>query len=194
MESHTHITAFLLSGGKSTRMGTDKGMLPLNGKKLADHMIGLLDNLFSEINIIANDPAYSEFNRPVYKDLYSDIGPLGGIYTGLTISKTPWNFFIACDMPFMTTDIISLMSDALDNNHDIVVSMNNNRFEPLCAFYNKTCMPVFKKQIEIENFSLQKTIPLLNYKTVEVNNTLIETENPFLNLNTREEFSRYNTQ
>ncbi len=191
MELHKHITAFLLAGGKSTRMGTDKGMALLHGKEMAVHMTTLLQKVFQDVIIIANHPDYSAFHLPVYDDLLIDKGPLGGIYTGLTYSNTPWNFFIACDMPYMRSEIIESLSGHL-NDQDVVVPFNQNRFEPLCAFYNKSCMRIIENQLEQEDYSLQKLISLLNYKSIDVQNYFKQEGDPFLNINTKEELSRYN--
>jgi len=186
MEACNPITAIILSGGKSSRMGTDKGLTLLNEKPMTQYAIDLLSPLFCETLIIANDPSYGVFELPVYEDLLADRGPLGGIYTGLTFSTTPWNFFIACDMPFMTTHVIEKLLMHM-TDCDIVVAVHNQSPEPMCALYNKSCLTVVEKQLALEKYKLQDLYPLLRVKEVDFTQEFLSESNPFLNINTMEE-------
>ncbi|MDQ3049632.1 MAG: molybdenum cofactor guanylyltransferase [Bacteroidota bacterium] len=186
-----HKTAFILCGGKSSRMGTEKGLALYKDKALVRHVLDLVAPVFQDVFIIANNPAYTKFGFPVYEDLIPGKGPVGGIYTGLTYSATPWNFFIACDMPFMTTHVIEKMLNEPDEE-DAVVAYQNNSPEPLCAFYNKSCLTHIEKQLAENNFKLQDLISLVRVKKVDFTGLFLPESNPFRNINTLEELISIN--
>jgi molybdopterin-guanine dinucleotide biosynthesis protein A len=104
-------SAFILAGGKSVRMGTDKGLVDFKGKPMIKHLIEIVQPLFSDVIIISNNEAYQKFGLPVLKDRIKDLGPIGGLLTGLKYTNTDWNFFIACDLPFVQTKVINLLND-----------------------------------------------------------------------------------
>ncbi|NCU32376.1 MAG: molybdenum cofactor guanylyltransferase, partial [Candidatus Moranbacteria bacterium] len=103
-------TAIVLAGGKSSRMGEDKSLLPVNGRPLIAHIVDQLRDRFDEIIIGANDPEkYAFLNLPVVTDIEKDKGPLMGIYSCLNASTNDVNFVTACDIPVMNTKLISDM-------------------------------------------------------------------------------------
>ncbi len=81
-------TGIILAGGKSSRMGEDKGLVLLNGKPMIQYVIEALKGVVSDIIIISNNASYNKFGIPVYPDIIKDKGPVGGIFTGLHHSKT----------------------------------------------------------------------------------------------------------
>ncbi len=76
-------TGIILAGGKSSRMGTEKGLVEINHKKMIEYSIDQLKKVTENIIIISNTNKYNYLKYPVYEDLIKDIGPIGGIYTGL---------------------------------------------------------------------------------------------------------------
>ena len=99
-------TGIILAGGKSSRMGEDKGLVLLNGKPMIQYVIEALKEVVSDIIIISNNASYNKFRVPVYSDIIKDKGPVGGIYTGLYHSTTELNFCISCDVPMISSDFI----------------------------------------------------------------------------------------
>ena len=77
------ITGVILAGGKSSRMGFDKGLAILNGKPMIQYVIDVFEKLGLDIIIISNSPGYETFGYPIYNDLIPEKGPVGGIYTCL---------------------------------------------------------------------------------------------------------------
>ncbi len=155
------ITGIILSGGKSSRMGSDKGLLVLHGKPLIQYSIEVLKELCSEIIICTNNPAYETFGFPVIKDVYPDLGPIGGIYTGLLNTNSDSNFVLSCDMPFINSQALAYL---LSKNNKSLVSIpihDQNMIEPLCALYSKAILPQLTKQIrnqDLKIMNLQKKI------------------------------------
>lgn len=130
------ITGIVLAGGKSSRMGSDKGMIKLNGKKFIEYIIEALIPNVSDIIIIANNDKYNNLGYEVYEDIIKECGPLGGIYTGLMNSRTESNIIVSCDIPFINSGLIKHIIKNM-GRADISVPVFEGNTEPLCAVYTK---------------------------------------------------------
>ncbi|PKP35407.1 MAG: molybdenum cofactor guanylyltransferase, partial [Bacteroidetes bacterium HGW-Bacteroidetes-17] len=131
------ITGIILAGGKSRRMGKEKGLIELNGKQLIQYAIEVLKPICETILISTNSNFYDFLSYQKIADEFPDSGPMGGIYSCLKASKTNQNLVLSCDMPFINSQ---LLKELIENSHeyDIVVPWNGEqRFEPMCAFYHK---------------------------------------------------------
>ena len=153
--SKINITGIVLAGGKSSRMGTDKGMMMLNGKRFIDHIFNALVPVVDTVMIIANNDNYHRFNYPVYEDIIKDCGPMGGIYTGLVKSQTEKNIVVSCDIPFITTDTLSYIISRIDNS-DIIIPEHEGKLEPLCAIYKKNVRKNLGNYLKRENGKCKK--------------------------------------
>lgn len=186
------ITAIILAGGKSSRMGQDKSFLELAGKPLIKITIDTLSEIFKSLLIITNNPEpYKTFGIRVAGDSIKDCGPLGGIYTGLTIAETTNNFIVACDMPFLNKELIYYMVKEIQD-YDVVVPEFNGRLEPLCAIYSKNCIKPIENQIF--NQKLKVTDFFKSLKVRVIKDKEIKQFDPeglyFTNINTREDCRR----
>lgn len=130
------ITGIVLAGGKSSRMGRDKGIIELGGKKFIDYIIAALVPNVSEVIIIANNDNYNNLGYKVYNDIIKERGPLGGIYTGLMNSKTENNIAVSCDIPFVNSGLIRHIIKN-KGRADISVPVFEGNTQPLCAVYTK---------------------------------------------------------
>ena len=90
-------------------MGTDKGLLLLNGKSMVAYVLDTLKQITDDIIIISNNAAYEVYKVPVYEDLIKDAGPLAGTYTGLIYSKHDKNIVVSCDAPFISVELLNLL-------------------------------------------------------------------------------------
>lgn len=162
MESSNDITGIVLAGGKSSRMGYDKGLAIVEGKKMIERVILSLKNVVDQVIIIANTDTYDYLNLPVFKDVYPDKGPVGGIYTGLLNSSADKNLIVACDMPFLTESLLKSVVDS-SADYQVVVPSVNGRLEPLCGFYRKDVADTLKQNIEADELPVHKAIRKLNY-------------------------------
>lgn len=180
-------TAIVLAGGKSSRMGTDKSLLPINGKPLIEHIVDQLRDRFDEILIGANHPEkYSFLNLTVVPDLEENKGPLMGILSCLKASGNEVNFVTACDIPVMNTLLISDMIQ-MTGDVDIVMPVSHdNRYEPLFAVYKKSVIP--GAEIVLNN-NCRKIIELLNFAKARFID--FDNENWYENLNRKEEYLQF---
>lgn len=182
-----HISAYILTGGQSRRFGSDKALYEYQGKPLINYSIDLLSDYFEELVIIAKDEIpYKQLEYPVIEDLISFQTPLAGIYTGLSHANTEWNFFLACDMPLMTVEVLDKLCDELENTEQekVVVPKVEHHLQPLAALYHRSLADDF---LEIANKidSVKDFIRSYNHKVVE-----FENPKPFTNVNTKEQLKR----
>ena len=178
------VTGIILAGGKSSRMGTDKGLIPFNGVPMIQHLINELEDLKIPIVIISNNTDYEQFGFPVIEDLVKEKGPVAGIYTALTNSSTEYNIVLSCDAPFVKKEVLNmLMEKAI--GQDVVISSYNGKQHPLIAVYAKTATIAFKTSLDKDQLRLQEVNQLL--KTCIVDFTDKMEASMFANINTQEE-------
>ncbi|HSO89343.1 MAG TPA: molybdenum cofactor guanylyltransferase, partial [Draconibacterium sp.] len=91
------ITGIILSGGQSTRMGTDKALLQIKGKTLLERAVEICNPVCNAILISSNNPEHEKYGYQIYPDEIKNCGPLGGIYSCLKKSDTDWNFILSVD-------------------------------------------------------------------------------------------------
>ncbi len=135
------ITGIILSGGRSTRMGENKSLMQLGNKTVIEHVKDLIQSIFSKVILITNDPEeYKFLNLNIYEDIYVRMGPLAGIHSGLTYSNTKKSFFISCDMPFMTKQMIEYLVK-YKTTKAITIAKADGFIQQLCGLYSKSCLP-----------------------------------------------------
>ncbi len=151
-ERTSEICCAVLAGGKSSRMGTNKALARLNGKTLIEQVVRTVDRGAVKPIIITNTPEdFTFLGLPLFPDIIKNVGPLGGIYTALKYCTATHCLIIACDLPFLTKELIELLYRQ-PLTHDILAVDAGNGVEPLCAVYSKSCLPGMKKQIDSGNY------------------------------------------
>jgi molybdopterin-guanine dinucleotide biosynthesis protein A len=148
------VTGIILAGGKSRRMGMEKGLVEFNGKALIDQAITVLKDLCSEILISSNSSCYDHLGYKVVPDLVNDSGPMGGIYSCLRESKNRVNLVLSCDLPFVTVDIFNHLARQAGSAWISVPWYENDHYEPLCGIYLKDCLPDMQVFMEAKNHKL----------------------------------------
>jgi molybdopterin-guanine dinucleotide biosynthesis protein A len=181
------INAYILAGGKSSRMGTDKGLLLIEGKEMIQYVIEQMQSIFENLVIVSNNPEYEKFGLEVIPDLIKNIGPAGGIYTALKHSDSQLNFVVSCDMPFVTKEAIEFIVTN-SNESQIVLLENQGRLEPLFGIYSKDCEPIWLQNIEEGKVKLQDMVKNFKLKTIPVENNEIFAASFFKNINTKADF------
>ncbi|MEK7722299.1 MAG: molybdenum cofactor guanylyltransferase [Elusimicrobiota bacterium] len=136
------VNAIVLCGGKSSRMGFDKAFIKIDGKTLVERQVKFLIRRFRNIVLVTDSPGkYKIQGRvKVVADIVPGLGPLGGLYTGLKNSDSPYNFVAACDMPFISLDLAAYMAGSVKEDFQAVVPYHRNKYQPLCALYSRDCL------------------------------------------------------
>ncbi len=182
-----NITGIVLSGGKGSRIGKDKGFCELNKKSLVAYSIDVLSPVCSQIIIGANTNDYNRLGYPVIHDEIKDIGPIGGIYSCLKLSKTSDNFILACDMPLIPVALIEyILSKKVD--YDIVIPVFNSFPEPLCAYYNKSITSNLFESISAKKYKIQDVVKRFKTNFLQIDADLsFYQKNLFANINSQQD-------
>lgn len=188
-----NVTAVILCGGKSRRMGFDKAFLMDDRQYLLLQTARELQGLFGQVVLVSNTKAKFDGRMDftglsILEDRYMEKGPIGGIGTALEQVQTEYVFIMACDMPLPDIGLIGRMYRKLDQEQVLVCS-HQGKLEPLFAFYHKSCLPVFKKQIEKGELKPRSAFPALNVELYPLSDTEI---NAIVNLNTPEDVEKWN--
>lgn len=186
------MTAFILAGGKSSRMGEEKAFMQINGKGLIDRVISAAHNVAEDTFVVGPKDKFGAYGR-IVNDVYPDCGPLGGIHAALDRSRTELSLMLPVDTPFITTEFLQFLTDiARDNKALVTVPKANGGFQPLCAVYRKGFAAIAEKALKEKRLKID---PLF---TPDVARVVTEDEirsagfDPAIldNLNTREEYER----
>lgn len=150
------MTGIILAGGESSRMGKDKAFLMFGGRPLFEHVVNTLRPIFRDVIVVTNTPeAYCKYGVTVTTDAVEKRGPLTGIYSGLLVSKSEYNFVVACDMPFLNSGLIEYMNRQCEG-YDIVVPEINGQVEPLHAIYHRRLIPRIEAALKNEERQIRK--------------------------------------
>ncbi len=176
------ITGIILAGGKSTRMGSDKGFLSLNGMSFISGIVEAVKPLVSTILLVGDNSDYDAFKLRRVEDIIKDAGPIAGLYSGLFHSETKYNMVLSCDIPLIKTSVLKLLIKEIDEQTDMVQLKSQNKTMPLVALYRKRCMYTCKQLLLKDEKRLRKVADNLNTKTITV---APEFEQYLQNINTK---------
>ncbi|MCP4683145.1 MAG: molybdenum cofactor guanylyltransferase [Desulfobacterales bacterium] len=157
-----NVSGVILAGGKSSRYGRNKALVSLKGTPLIEKVIAVMQPLFQELIIITNTPGeYAYLKLPMHEDLIKGLGPIGGIYTGLTAISNDAGFFVACDMPYLNGELIRYMVESSDD-FDAVVPKIAGNMEALFSLYRKRCLPAMEGLIESREYQIVRFFHLVS--------------------------------
>jgi molybdopterin-guanine dinucleotide biosynthesis protein A len=187
--SASAISGIVLAGGLGRRMGgVDKGLQPLRGKPMVEHVLARLSPQVDEIIINANQnaEAYGRFgHRVIGDDIAGFAGPLAGLHAGLKAARNSLVVTVPCDSPFLPSDLVSRLSKEIKNN-DISVAKTGAQAHPVFALVRKSVLPNLEAFLAGGGRKIDAWYGSLKY--VEV---LFDDEaDAFRNINTLEELGR----
>ncbi|MCH7505555.1 molybdenum cofactor guanylyltransferase [PVC group bacterium] len=159
MKSQKNIKGIVLAGGHSRRFGSDKALTQWKGMSFLERSLKLLDEFSLQPVVIANRGTdYSFLGYPVYHDLIENKGPLGGLYTAMTLFKNTSLLVLTCDMPALTHSVLSGLIDKYKLQCDVTV-YNSERFHlhPFPGIYesymaNQVKIRLFAKRLSMQEF------------------------------------------
>ena len=144
-------TIVIQAGGESRRMGQNKALLPFLGQPLIERILERISGLADEILVTTNNPDDFRFlGVPLYPDLLPDRGALGGLYTALSAASHPLVGIVACDMPFLNSDLLAFEREKLmETKADVVIPETGSGLEPFHAVYRRsTCLEPVKSALD----------------------------------------------
>ena len=186
------VTGVILAGGHSSRMGSNKALLPHRGATLIEGIYRMLAELFEEVILVTDTPEQYQFLPcPKVPDLFPGKGVLAGIHAGLLRSREPAIFVVACDMPHLNAELIRHLI-SLSEGVDFVYPMSAGGFEPLHALYGKGCLPVLEELLKSDEKRVISLLPRVRVREVPPEEVaLFDPEfASFVNINTPDDYYR----
>jgi molybdopterin-guanine dinucleotide biosynthesis protein A len=187
-------TGILLAGGKSRRMGTDKGLVLLNEKPLYSYALSVLEHCCSEILIAGSSGKLYNTSYQVVMDVYAEQGPAAGIHAALQAATNQICIVLSVDLPFVDPILLNHMLNNLGDSMAVAPVHADGKVEPLCAVYHKSCIPAFEKALTLDHNKILDILNSVNFKQLHLFN---ENENvlnkAFTNINTPEDLAQAQT-
>ena len=164
----SEISGIILAGGKSSRMGQDKGLLPFLNRPMVEYALETLSGLTNDIVLVANSDEYAKFSARWVMDEVQNVGPLGGLMTGLRIVKQPFAFVLPCDSPKVPFKLLSWMW--AQNTGKASVLKANGRLYPLIGIYGKADLAIIESMIAHQELRLQDLVAKRDAQILEPEN------------------------
>ena len=190
MTQPKNISGIILSGGKSSRMGTDKASLKLDNKTFLEHVISIMKPFVDDITIISDNPEHDIYNINRQEDFIKDSGPLGGLHSGLYHAKHNDVLVLSCDIPLISNEIVSTLIDEANFSADVNQVESNGKTMPLIALYKKSCRDSFYKFLMNDERRVRVVLKTLNTNAIKIDSDL---DNHVQNINTKKEFEALKT-
>lgn len=185
------VSAAVMAGGKSRRMGTDKAWLDVgDGRPIVQRVIDVARDVADEVFLVANDEKFRTLGLRVVPDRFPDGGALGGIATGIGAATHDRVLVIACDMPFLRADVLRYLVDQAEDV-DAVVPRIGGEHETLHALYTKACLTPIERALEAGKMRVISFFPDVRVRTLgEDDLRLFDPDlRSFTNVNTPEELA-----
>src|ERR1700758_4033563 len=148
------VSAFILAGGKSTRMGTDKAFVMFEGRTLLSRMLEVARTLTPNVRIVGSAAKYAEL-APVVEDLFPGCGPLAGIHAALRATQTDLNAILAVDVPFVSAELLEyLLSRVRSSGVTVMLPHAAGGLQPLCAVYRREFADVAEKALRAGRYKI----------------------------------------
>ena len=175
----------LLTGGTSKRMGKDKAFLTIKNESFLNQWKDcdvryLSDNILNKHHIEGYDLILDEYN---------DIGPINGIVSCFHQTDVDTLFVVACDMPYMTKDVMNVLYDCLES-YDGIFLKDKDHLYSLGGVYTRKMLPIMEQQIVDKQYSLYQIIRKCNVRIIDVDTMDID-KNTLMNINTIEEYKTF---
>jgi molybdenum cofactor guanylyltransferase len=182
--------AFILAGGKSTRMGTDKAFVMLNGRTLLQGALGLVREVTANVRIVGAASKFQQF-APVVEDIFSGCGPLAGVHAALLSSTSDLNLILAVDVPFVPPDLLRYLLTQAFSDRDVIaiVPRTTQGWQPLCAVYRREFSHAAETALRAGNYKIDALFSKIKVLGVDEDELAALGFPPraFRNLNTQEE-------
>lgn len=170
-------------------MGADKALAESAGRALALRVADEAARVCDTVSLVGDPLLYASLGLPVIADSFPGQGPLAGIEAALAATSCRANLILACDMPAVRADLFEALfaagGDCALPRHD------NAHVEPLCAVYQRHCLPVIRAALESGVRKVTDVLPLLSQHGLAIRYVQVTDTRPFANLNTPEDWSRY---
>lgn len=187
------VSAAILAGGRARRFGgADKAALMIGSERIIDRELAALAGVVDDIRIVGGDmDRYAGFGVRVIADAIPNAGPLGGIYTALLDARHDRVLVLACDLPFVTRDLLSRLAAEGDDRDDAVMPRSSRGLEPLCAWYHRRVSAVLRARIDRGSLSVHTVVDVLRVRELGLEALAPDAgDEAFENVNTPHDYER----
>lgn len=176
----SQITGTVLAGGRSSRFGSNKALAMIDGHSFLHKSLEILKPFCSRILISGNYTEYEEYGYPIVKDIISELGPMGGIYTALKQAETPYTLFLTCDMPAVTGQLLEQLLE--DNNQDDIAvwQQENGTLQLFPSLFDSSVLPVVERHVFNHQLSIRSLFDEVTIRKIPIRK---EDEPAFRNIN-----------
>jgi molybdopterin-guanine dinucleotide biosynthesis protein A len=161
------VTGLILAGGESRRFGSDKALHLVDGRPMIEHVYNVVTGVVGDVFISVSDPSVNTgLPAEHLPDIYPDAGPLAGMHAGLLRCRSPWLLAAACDMPFLTADVLGLLLAARTGTMGPVVARSSDgQLHPLCALYPRDMLIYVEAALAARRFALHALLERASFVT-----------------------------
>ncbi len=173
-------------------MGKDKAWLEIDGRPMIQRVIEELLRVTPAVSVIANGPEYDRLGLPVLADLNPSIGPLEAIRVALAGSLAPRVLLVACDLPFVTAELLEFLLHRVEGYQATVPLSSDGRLEPLCAVYSTEALEPVTELIRSGERKVSRLFDRVRARLIpfEDLSQLAGAERFFINVNTPDDYAQ----
>jgi molybdopterin-guanine dinucleotide biosynthesis protein A len=187
--SLTNRAGWVLAGGRSRRMGTDKALIEIGKQPLVLRVAAELGRVCGTVSLVGDPAAYGNLGLPVIADRFPGLGPLAGIEAALNATTVEWNLVVACDMPALDASILSELftaAESEDGPDGAAPRYDDGVIEPLCIVIHARCHAAILAALEAGTRKVTAALAELGLRYVRVTSAA-----SFANLNTPDDLENY---
>jgi molybdopterin-guanine dinucleotide biosynthesis protein A len=186
------VSSFILAGGRSSRMGSDKALLPFDNQTLLQRTLRTASDALGNARIVGSKSGYGQFGD-VVEDIYPGCGPLGGIHAALSASKADLNLMLSVDMPLMTPHFLKWLAEQSGTAQELIVVPNAaGGPQPLCAIYRRSVLPAVEQALKNGEYKIGRLFSQVPTRIIKEQEIVAAGFSAiiFQNVNTPEEYDR----
>ena len=187
------IEGFILTGGRSRRMGTDKSQLLLEGQSFVERIAAELFPVTISVKLVGDNSSASQPKLQSIPDVYPQWGALGGVHAALSACRSSWVLVVACDFPFVTSELFRKLASSRDDFEAVAAIQNDGIPQPLCSLYRlEPCLSIAEALIKSGERKPVALLQSVRTRWLQPNEfSELEGANLFFdNINTPEDYAR----
>ena len=189
----SNVEGFILVGGASSRMGTNKARLRLEGQTFVERIADALAVMTQRISVVGGRGERAEWGLPAVPDIYHGRSALVGLHAGLFACRAPWAAVVSCDLPFVTGELLMYLASLRNEIYDAVAPMQaDGRPQPLCALYaRERCLETVEHLLESDEHRPRVLLQRVRTRWVTSDELANLDDAPqfFMNINTPEDYA-----
>ncbi|WP_010521673.1 molybdenum cofactor guanylyltransferase [Aquimarina agarivorans] len=160
-------TTYILCGGRSSRMHTDKALSIYKGQTFLSFITNAVRHLNDRVVLVSSNIKHNKLNVECIPDIIDSKGPVAGIVTALKNTLSNDNIILSCDIPLITADLINFLIRSHTVTYDATIICVNKKIMPLIGIYNTSSLPIFEKHLLNNQLKLTNVLKDLNINYTE---------------------------